>query len=210
MDEKSRTTIRYLAMSILVSITLTACGSGGLAYETNGWMCQEGICLKLDVVEPILNGEPIVLVVTVTSDHDVPEIYGNVKSFGRQATIDPGTWLDEYDDVVVSAGNSTATWKFSLEEDIPYTVMRPFQYTPRVGYRVGYYDFSARVSIMNEMDISTTITIYMNETGGTAYRSGTPVPDDLPVPYYTVDPIFYGTVTARAIERSLPTLTPPP
>ncbi|MCI0521108.1 MAG: hypothetical protein L0Z70_12745, partial [Chloroflexi bacterium] len=159
-------------MSILVSITLTACGSGGLAYQTNGWMSQEGIRLKLDVVEPIIYGEPIVLLFTVTSDHDVPEIYGTVESVGAQAVTDPGIWQDEVSDFETWNRGASADWKFSLEDDVPYTVMRPFQYTPRVGY----YHFSATVAFRNGFYSGTTLWIYMNESGGTVYRSGTPMP----------------------------------
>ncbi len=201
MSGKTELKMKTISSVILTLIVLTACGG---ARQQGGGRCQDGVCIDLDVVEPILFGEPVVLLVTVTSDHDIAELDVTVKSFNSHAiSADPETWQEPFLDA--HTWPSTADWLISVEADTPTTFTRPFQ----IPLTEGSFDFAAYASVVNELRIGTMIAIDITHAGGIVYRSGTPIPTYIgPLPM--TDPDALATLIAQPTRALWPSRTPPP
>lgn len=144
---------------MLAILLMVLAGCGGSAAP-NGGQCNQGLCVRIEVTEPIRWGEPIVVTVTVTADRDISDLGVSFASFPPVSVEDQGKWIEE-----------GARAKVSLTANQPLIIVRKV-----LPHREGTFELMAGVYTPSLPYVSDSVRIHLTRAGGKVYYSGTPVP----------------------------------
>ncbi len=144
---------------IVAILTLVLAGCGGSAAPSGG-QCNQGLCVKIEMAEPIRWGEPIVVTVTVTAEKDISNLQVSLTSYPPVFIEDQGEWVEE--------GTRT---------NVNITTNRPLVIVRKVLLLTeGMFELVAGVYTPNLPYVSDSVRIYLTRNGGKVYYEGTPLP----------------------------------
>jgi len=163
--------MKRLWILAILMIVLAKCGGSA---APSGGQCNQSLCVKIEVAEPIRWGEPIVVTVTVTAEMDVSNLQVSLTSYPPMSIEDhQGKWIREgtRSDVNLIANRPLVTvYKVRLPSEGTFE-LRAGAYAPNLPY------------------VSDSVRIYLSGGKGEVYYSGTPIPvTPWPLPVYTVTP----------------------
>jgi hypothetical protein len=202
---------RFLLIAV-VAAWVAACAAGpGLASPN----CADGVCVKLEVAEPVALGQPAIFTITVTSDQDRPDLGVTLYSDDADVVVEgPQGW-----EATAREGKvwkASAGWSFAAKANVPVVFKRVLRFPAREAY------FSAIVALHvgpRSYIAFDQIGFQLAAAGARVYRAGTPLPTDASMYRATVAPAVnaQGTVIPTPSPHaptvpSIPTraLTPTP
>ncbi len=206
----------FLFVLALVVLGLTACGPGGAGQGSGN--CSDGVCVTLRIVEPVHFGQPVTVLITVTSDQDRSDLGLTLYTDAIQATIDgPQGWeSNARNEVVFKNGPSDgAGWSFDVKANVPVRFTRVLRFAE--GEQT-FGVFAALHVPPRSYVAGASVQIRYSREGVRVYGMGTPVgptprspealpawiirPDGTRIPYPTLLP------TPTFVPRVRPTRTP--
>lgn len=149
--------MKRLWMLAILMVIIAGCGGSA---ASSGRQCNKGLCVKIEVAEPIRWEEPIVVTVTVTAKRDISNLQLSLTSYPSVSIEDQGKWIEEGTRVNV---NVTANQ--------PLVIVRKV-----FPHREGIFELMAGVYTPNLPYVSDSVRIYLTRAGGKVYYSGTPEP----------------------------------
>jgi len=167
---------------MLAILMLVLAGCGGSAAPSGG-QCNEGLCVKIEVAEPIRWEEPIGVTVTVTAEKDISNLQVSLTSYPPVSIEDQGKWVEE-----------------GMRTNVNVTANRPLVIVRKVRLPTeGTFELIAGVYTPNLPYVSDSVRIYLTREGGVvnptpAVFSGTPElvptmpPERLLTPFPTATP----------------------
>jgi hypothetical protein len=167
---------------MLAILMLVLAGCGGSAAPSGG-QCNKGLCVKIDVAEPIRWEEPIGVTVTVTAEKDISNLQISLTSYPPVSIEDQGKWVEE-----------------GMRTNVNVTANRPLVIVRKVRLPTeGTFELIAGVYTPNLPYVSDSVRIYLTREGGVvnptpAVFSGTPAlvptmpPEWLLTPFSTATP----------------------
>jgi len=200
-NERSRKMKRLLLVFTLSVLGLSACMG---ASAPGGRRCNnEGVCIKIDVVEPIRFGEPVTVTITATSEKDIANL-------GVSLSLDADVLVEEPQSVEKGVKDQAfwkggTSWGIDAKANSPLTFTRKIRFPPREGL----FCVDARAGIPTVSSVYDSVCIYVTREGGKIYLSGTPIPlwtPGKPIPAVTITP---GPSPTR-IRQTTPTRPPYP
>lgn len=157
--------MKRLFVFALLSLTLAACAG---ASAPGGAKCQQGVCIKAQVMEPVRGNAPVVLTLTVTSDKDMPELGVSVYHDADAIVEGPQNWEPAAKSGLVWKGG--ASWKVDAKAKQPSMFTRTIRLPPREGF------FTIVVAASTpQVRVADSVGIYVTSAGATVYYSNTPV-----------------------------------
>lgn len=137
--------------------------SSGPAFRCNEW---EKICIHLSVEEPIQMGEPINLIVTVTSEKDISDLNITLTSVDS-----PKALFEEPN--LQSWRERDVTWTVNSTTDGPLTSIHKLL----LPAEEGYYQILVTAGVIGKGQlVADEISIYLTKEGGKVYFANTPIP----------------------------------
>jgi hypothetical protein len=129
---------KFITLLVVTSLLLSACGC---ISAPGGKKCQEGICVGVELVEPIRMNEPVGVVITVEAGEDIPGMIITL-SFS-----DPDIMIEE-----------EGVWTVDVKPNTPVQVSTKVRFP-----REGYYDVIARaadtrVGLVSQNHVNVRIT----------------------------------------------------
>jgi len=161
---------RLWTLAILMMI-LSGCGGSA---APSGGQCNKGLCVKIEVAEPIRWGEPIGVTVTVTAERDLSNLQVSLTSYPPVSIEDhQGRWIEE-----------------GVRSEVNLVANRPLVAVYKVRLpSEGTFELRAGAYAPNLPYVSDSVCIYLSGGKGEVYHSGTPIPvTPWPLPVYTVTP----------------------
>ncbi len=204
---------RFWILAILM-IVLTGCGGSA---APGGMRCNQGLCVKIEVAEPIRWEEPIVVTVTVTAERDVSNLQVSLTSYPPVSIEDPqGKWIEEgiRSEVNLIANRPLVTvYKVRLPSEGTFE-LRAGAYAPHLPY----VSDSVRIYLSREGGVVNPTPIVLPGTPAlvstlpperllTPFPTSTPWPTPIPTPT-SPPPVRTPTPTQPAFISPLPTPTP--
>ena len=191
--------VKQLPIYIIILMGLVSCAGGSSSLRGR---CEEGICVKIEAVEPIRFGEPVSIIITVSTNKNIPDL--GVSLFHRPTVVIENT-LDSEKGIETWKGETGIDWIVNAEANQPIK----FQRTLHLPLQEGFYDLEASASMKQGFRVSDFLAIYLSKEGSRVYYSGTqipktPGPELLPTMGTEELRNFHATLTA------MPTITPLP
>ncbi|MCS7352500.1 MAG: hypothetical protein RMM10_13550, partial [Anaerolineae bacterium] len=141
---------------MLAILMMAWAGCGGSAAPS-GAQCNQGLCVKIEVAEPIRWGEPIVVTITVTAERDIPNLQVSLTSYPPVSIEDQGKWIEE-----------------GTRANVNITAQRPLVLMRKVRLPgEGTFELMAGVYTPNLPYVSDSVRIYLSREGGVV----NPTPD---------------------------------
>ena len=166
---------------------LSACSQGGSSDDRRHCSYEGDVCVNLDIVPSFAAGDPVDLVITVTSSKDFSDLH-LVMQFNGEVTVDDVvTWEENLRNPTI--GNGHAYWNFEMKAGQTLTFTRVLHFPARQQMYSSVY-----VEVVNPgrlVRARDNFAVVLTKEGGQIYREGTPVP------YYTpnVTSAVYGPGT---------------
>jgi hypothetical protein len=195
--------MKRLCLLLVVMIVLAGCAENASPGE---WQCHQGICVKIEVDEPIVWEEPIIVRVTVTTEEDVSDVGVSLRYYGKDIVVEePET--EEPGQVTWQGGNGI-DWKVDTKSDQPVVFARKM-HIPLIDEGVIW--FFADIMTPGGLFENDSLGVYFAHQEGKVYYSGTPLPIT-PRVFVTYDPKTTLTITdwPTTTPTIIRTLTPIP
>jgi hypothetical protein len=189
---------RFLAY-VLLLLSLSACA--GAVSDKGGCSERGEVCVKVRAQEPIRYGEPISILIDVTSEKDIDDLAISVYLYPIFIKLDePENWEVETRNKLVWEGG--AGWETAIKAGQSLTFTRKLYTPPGKGlYSIIVHARTPQLDAVDSMDI------YQTNQDVKIYLSGTKIPiTSEPLP--TVDDILRATLHAIPTKTRYPTLTP--
>jgi hypothetical protein len=197
--------MKWLWRLAILMLILAGCGGG--ASPGSGW-CDQGLCVKIEVVEPVQWGKPLTVKITVTTEADIPDLGVSIYTYPPDVVVEgPIGWEPTSKGGMVWKGG--AGWLVATKANQPIVFIRnirvPAKQSPFL------VDIQANASTREGRRVSHSVHIYLAREGGKVYYAGTPLPiTPWPLPVYitTLGP----SLTPQPTFTPTPTLplTPTP
>jgi hypothetical protein len=194
---------RRWMLAILIMI-LSGCGGSA---APGGGQCNQGLCVKIEVVEPVQWGKPLTVRITVTTEADIPDLGISVYTFPPDVVVEgPVGWEPTSKDGMVWKGG--AGWLVSTKANQPTVFIRNI----RVPERESLVELWANASTREGRRVSHSVRIYLTREGGVvnptpAVLPGTPALVPTMPPEWLLTP--FPTVTPWPTPFPTPTYPPP-
>jgi len=147
---------------MLATLMIVLAGCRGSAVPGGG-RCNKGLCVKIEVVEPIRWQEPIGVAITVTAEKDISNLQISLTSYPPVFIEDQGKWVKE-----------------GTRMNVNITANRPLVIVRKVRLPAeGMFELIAGAYTPNLPYVSDSVRIYLTREGGVvnptpAVFSGTP------------------------------------
>ncbi len=189
--------MKHLFVLILFSLILSACAGSSAPL---GGSCREGLmCIKLQVIEPVLFNQPVNVTITVTALKDIPRLGVSLSAVPSNVVVEgPQGWEQNVIDPIVWEGG--AGWLVNAKGNLPLLFVRTIRFPPSEGI----FLLVARAGIETGASVEDSVQIYITSTGGIVYYSGTSIPIT-PGPAPTMPPAL-----RTLLAQPTPTRTPSP
>jgi len=169
---------------MLAVLMFVLAGCGGSAAPSGG-QCNKGLCVKIEVAEPIRWGEPIEVIITVTAGQDISNLQVSLASYPPISIEDQGKWVEE--------GTRT---NVNITANRPLVIVRKVRLPTE-----GTFELIAGVYTPNLPYVSDSVRIYLTREGGVV----NPTPAVLPG-----TPALVPTIPPEWLLTPFPTATPWP
>lgn len=174
---------------MFLGLGLVACV--GVSAPTGG-TCQQGVCIKVQIAEPIPFDEPVNATITVTTEKDMPRLGVSLYFGGQDIAVEGSKGWEK----------GGVDWLIEAKASNPTILTRRIKFPPQEG------TFQVIVSAMTPSGLRVTDGVYVNvsRAGGKMYLSGSEIPiTPAPLPTVTPGPSF---TPAPWMRTRAP--TPPP
>jgi hypothetical protein len=201
-----RPEICLLILVIIAAYSLATCAQRGSAFGRINCSSGGEVCITITAVEPINFGDPVRLIIKVSSSKDISDLEVSLYTWG--GTVDgPQDWEKYLSSTYISPG--FAFWTFAINAGQTLTFNRVVHYPNSEGY----FNIGAEAVTFNRIYVGDdSFYIHMTHEGVNIYRSGTPIPPD--TPNITVAAYGPGTPVPTFLYPSttpeMPTSTPIP
>ena len=118
---------RFWILAILM-IVLTACGGGA---APSGGQCNQGLCVDIEVVEPIQWKEPLLVQITVTSKDDISDLGVSLIYTEKGIVVEEAKSTEQGE--VVWKGDRGLDWKVSVKAGQPVVLTRKLRLPAKEG-----------------------------------------------------------------------------
>lgn len=173
---------RLLLVFTLLALGPTACIG---VSAPGGGRCNEGMCVKITVAEPIRFGEPVTVTITVTSEKDISNLGVSLYHDVDVVVEEPQNIEKGVKDQAFWRGG--ASWGIDAKANTPLTFTRKVHFPPREGFFLVVANASTP-----SLHAADSIRIYITREGGKVNPTpkvlpGTPflVPAASPPPKWT-------------------------
>jgi hypothetical protein len=179
-----------LLLVTIITCTLTACSSGGSAYNQINCSRGEDLCITIKPVEPVYFADPVTVTIKVTNSKDVSDLHATLHTSAAVTVDGPNNWENNLSNTSIKPGY--ADWNFSIKggQTLTFTRVLHFQVSE------GYSTVSAEVVNVGRTLVATDYFIVHTAHDGKYYKEGTPIPrytPDVTMPAYgpgTLPPTF--------------------
>ena len=192
---------------MLAILMLVLAGCGGSAAPSGG-QCNKGLCVKIEVAEPIRWGEPITVTISTTTDKDILDLGITVFVLPYNGVIveGPENWEREAQGGAVFEGG--AGWKANTKANQPVTFTRILRLPPREGA----FEIMGSAITKQGLRVADTVRIHLTREGGVvnptpAVLPGTPALVPTMPPEWLLTP--FPTATPWPTPFPTPTYPPP-
>lgn len=186
--------MKYGWLLALLMVAMVGC-TGGL--DSSGGQCNQGLCVKIEVAEPIRREEPVVVTITVATERDVPNLGVSLIYHNREIVVEEPEGK-EYGEVA---------WRGSqgLDWIVSATANQPIVFTRKLHLAPAEWPVTIVASAITPqgLRIVDSVRLHFTAEGARVYYEGTPVP-------ITPGPILMFTVTPGPSPTPRPTSTPTP
>lgn len=155
-----------LALSLLV-LNLSACVGSSAA---GGQTCQEGICVNIQLSEPIRLNTPVTTLVTVQTEREVPGLKVFLPTSNRSVLVE-----------------GEPQWTVNAQSRKSMSANRVIRFTEEGFFEVMAY---AQDPITGTV-VKSYVIVHITDAGGKIYLPGTPIPlgtPEKPIPAVTITP----------------------
>ncbi len=144
----------------MLAILMTVLAGCGRSAAPAGGQCNQGLCVKIEVAEPIRWVEPIVVTVTMMAERDVSNLQVSLTSYPPVSIEDQGKWIEE-----------------GTRANVNLTANRPSVIVRKVRFpSEGTFELMAGVYTPNLPYVSDSVRICLTREGGKVYYANTPEP----------------------------------
>lgn len=198
----------FLIVLALMVPSLAACSPGGVSQGSSN--CSDGVCVTLHVVEPVHFGQPVTVLITVTSEKDRSDLGLTLYTDGIQATIDgPQGWESHTRNGLVfkNGPSDAANWSFDIKAKAPAHFTRVFRFSDREQH-IGI-DVALHMPPRSYVAFASASIMYLR-TGVRVYGMGTSAAPS-PLPAQTWSPWIRrpdGTLIPAPTLLPTPTFAP--
>jgi hypothetical protein len=153
----------------VIGIILLAGCMGSAA--PGGGKCREGICVKIEVAEPVRWGEPVTVTITVKTETDFPKLGVSLYFIDRSIIVEgPAGWEANCQEGTVWEGG--AAWLVEARAGQIMTFVRKI-WLPATEES---FQILANATTPQGFRVTDSVRISLTRKGGKVYYSGTPVP----------------------------------
>ncbi len=161
---------KKILIVLVFAVCLTGCDDISNFGKHN---CVQGLCVEVKAVGVIRPDQPVLVTVKVNSNKMISGLGISVAPYPSQATIEPlQGWGTATNNPVIQTGQLSK--RVDLEANNPM-VFASMIHFPRCAYD-GTVEVLAYALTPSGMLVSDSVRIYMTQTGGTPYYSGTRIP----------------------------------
>ena len=179
---------------MLTILTLVLAGCGGSAAPSGG-QCNKGLCVKIEVVEPIRWEEPLLVQITVTSKDDVSNLGISLIYTENEIAVEEPEKAEQGE--VVWKGDRGLDWRVSIKAGQPVVLKRKLH----LPAREGLVELMASAITPQGLRAVDSVRIYLTREGGVV----NPTPAVLPG-----TPELVPTMPPELLLTPFPTATPWP
>lgn len=155
----------------LVTILIIALAGCRRSTAPGGGQCNQGLCVKIEVAEPIRWGELIIVTITVTTEIDIPDLGVSINTYPLDVIVEgPTGWEATSTGGMVWEGG--AGWLAEGKSNQVLTFVREIRFPTREGS----FDLQANATTPQGLRVTNSVRIHLTREGGKAYYSGTPIP----------------------------------
>lgn len=144
--------MKYLLMLTLLVLSLSACSG---ASTQGGQTCQEGICIRVRLAEPIRLNESVTAMITVQTERDVPGLRIFFPAPERSILVE-----------------GEPQWTVNAQSRKSMTTNRVIRFTEGGFYQVMAYAQDPLTGTV----VKSYVIVHITDAGGKVYLSGTPLP----------------------------------
>ncbi len=165
--------MKRLFLQAILIIILAGCG-GSTASDSK--QCENGICVQIEAVEPVVWGEPVMVTITVTSNKDIQDL-GVWLTHDYMVIVEgPQGWEAETRNGKI--GERGASWQVDVKANQPIVFTRKISFL-----KEGRYQLKAEIlTPLEGTYVYNILSILLTRKGGvvnppTENKSGSPQPD---------------------------------
>ncbi len=144
--------MKRLFIFILLILGLSACTG---ASTQGGQACREGICIRVQLAEPLRLKEPVTAMITVQTDRDIPGLRISFPATERCILVE-----------------GEPQWIINTQSRKSLTINKIVRFTEEGFCEVMAY---AQDSLTGTV-VKSYVTVHFTDKGGKVYLSGTPLP----------------------------------
>lgn len=159
--------MKRLWMLTILMMVLTGCGGSA---APGGGQCNQGLCVKIEVAEPIRWGEPLLVQILVVTKDDASNLGISLIYHDKGIIVEEPKKVEQGE--VVWEGDQGLDWRVSAKANQPVVLTHRVHLPPREGP----IQFIASAITPQGLQTVDSVTIYLTRTGGKVYYSGTPLP----------------------------------
>ena len=209
--------MKRLWMFAILMMILSGCGGSA---APSGGQCNKGLCVKIEVVEPVRWEEPNVIRIIVTSEKEVPDLGISLMYLNKEIVVEEPEAGEQGQ--VVWKGDRGLDWKASVKPSQPVVLTRKLRFPPQEGL----VELIASAITPQGLRAVDSVRIYLTREGGVvnptpAVFSGTPAlvptmppewlrtpfPTPTPLPTLPLSPLATPTREGSPFRSPLPTPT---
>ncbi len=184
--------MKRLWMLAILMIVLAGCGGSA---APSGGQCNQGLCVEIEVVEPIRWGEPLLVQITVTSQDDISNLGISLMYPEKEIVVEEPEKVEQGE--VVWKGDRGLDWRVSVKTGQPIVLTRKLH----LPAREGLVELMASAITPQGLRAVDSVRIYLTREGGII----NPTPALLPG-----TPELAATVPPEWLLTPFPTPTPWP
>jgi hypothetical protein len=167
----------FLKILVIFSFgVLSSCSEGGTSEDRKHCSYEGEVCVGLDIAPSFAAGDPVDLVITVTSAKDFPDLH-LVMQFNGEITVDDVvTWEENLRNPTI--GNGHAYWNFEMKAGQTLTFKRVLHFP--AGQQLYSSVYVEVVNPGRRVRARDNFAVVLTKEGGQVFRVGTPVPHYTP------------------------------
>ncbi|MDW8064790.1 MAG: hypothetical protein RMK32_04075 [Anaerolineae bacterium] len=161
--------MKRLWMLAIMMMAWAGCGGSAAPGSVR---CNENLCVKIEVAEPIRWGEPITVMIVTTTDRDITDLGISIYVYPSKGVVveGPENWEGEAKSGMVYEGG--AGWRVTTKTGQPITFTR----VVHLPQEEGVFKIMASATTIQGMRVTDSVYIYVGREGGVV----NPTPDVLP------------------------------
>lgn len=177
--------MKHLFVFTLLALSLSACTG---TSTQGGQTCQGGICIRVQLTEPIRLNEPVTATITVQTEREISGLRIFFPSPDRRILIE-----------------GESQWAVNAQSHKSMTASRVIRFTEEGLHEIMVYAQDPLTGTV----VKNYVTVHLTREGGKIYLSGTPIPlwtPGKPIPAVTITP----GPSPTHIRQTTPTRPPYP